>query len=371
MASKTVCVIKIDGQDVSSDVMPYLMNLSITDKAGFSSDECSIELDDRGGVLAFPRDGAAIEVYMGDRNGVRLAFRGTVDEVKTKGDRDGGTVLTVSSKGFDTKGKAKEQRQKHWDDKTLSDVMSEAGRAAGLDSVQVSPALAGITRKYWAMQNESFIHFGERLAREVGGTFKISGGKAIIAERNGGKSASGADLPTISATRGVNLLGWDINPVLGRPRYAETKSRYYDAKAAKWVYRTEQIEDPDAKATFVDRYSAADELEASIRALSFKKESERSKGAGTISIDGNVDAQPEANVILANARPGADGTYRIDGVQHEFNRSSGWTTRLDVKQPQGEAGKDSRTSKRKVSTARPSGIQDSTNRTGEATLAVG
>jgi phage protein D len=347
MASKTTCVIRIDGNDVSSDIDPYLTRLTINDKAGTSSDTCEIELDDRDGVLAFPRDGVEIEVLLGNENGVSRVFSGTVDEVKSKGDRSGGMMMTISGKGVDTKGKAKEPKQKHWDNKPLSEVMTDAGKAAGLETVTVAPELGKIKRPYIAMQNESFLHFGQRIAREVGGTFKISGKKAIIAERNGGKSASGQDLPAVTARRPGNLISWDIAPVMGRGRYKEVKTRSYDPKTGKWTYQTEQINDDSAKASFVDRYASSDPDEAKERAKSHKKESERAKGGGSVTIDGSTDPQPEALLTLTGAKPGVDGTYRIESVQHTFDRSSGWTTQLDVKQPQGEAGKDSRASAKK------------------------
>lgn len=363
--SDTTCVIKIDGNDVSSDIAPYLTSLSVTDKAGMSSDTCTIELDDRGGIIFMPRDGVKVEILLGPKGSETLVFSGVVDEVKSTGDRNGGLKLTISGKGVDTKGKAKEQKRKHWDDKSVQDVMSEAGKAAGIDSVIVSPALASVKRKYWAMQNESFLHFGERIAREIGGTFKSQNGRAIIAERNGGKSASGAELPTVAARYGDNLISWDLSPSIGRPRFKEVKTRTYDPKSGTWKVQKQEIQDDDAKAAFFDRFPAADEDEASERSKSHKKDSERGKGGGTITINGSATPQPEGNVSLEGARPGIDGTYRIEGVQHDYSRSSGWTTKLDVKQPQGDAGKDKRQSKKREGTTANDG--PSSDRGGFAT----
>ena len=341
MAS-TICVITVNGQDISSTVLPRLLNLSVVDKAGGSSDTCTISLDDTDGSIIMPSKGAELVVELGDESGIDVVFKGTVDEPRTSGSRSGGRTISISAKGVDTKGKAKEPQSKHWDDKSLGDVLKDAGKVAGLDLVTVAPALASITRKYWAMQNESFLHFGERLAREVGGTFKVVGSQAILADRNGGTSASGAALPSVNATWGDNLISWDIAPSLGRPRFKEIKVRHYDTKTGTTKEETVQIEDDEATATHVDRHTAADEDEAKARAESIKKDSERAKGGGTITIDGSTKPQPEGSVVLSGARPGADGSYTIDTVTQDVSRGSGWTTKLDVKKPSGDAGKDSR-----------------------------
>lgn len=343
---QTACIIKVDGVDVSSDLDSYLIKVSVTDKAGASSDTCSLELDDTDGKLFLPRDGVKIEILMGDGGGVKRIFSGTVDEVSSSGSRSGRT-LSVSGKGVDSKGKAKEQKQKHWDNKTIDEVLIEAGEEAGLSSVTVAPALMNIKRPYIAMQNESFLHFAERIANEIGGTFKMQDGKAIVAERNGGKSASGQPLPSVRAEWGVNLISWDIKPSVGRPRYKETKTQTYDSKSATWKEYTVEIDDPDAKATYTDRYTFSSQEEAEQRAKSLAKDSENGKGEGTIVINGNADAQPEANINLVGARSGVDGTYRIEGVTHDYSRS-GWTTSCEVKRPQGDAGKDKRKSKKKA-----------------------
>lgn len=343
MVRRTLCIVRVDGQDVSSAILPRLISLSVTDKAGISSDTVNIELDDTDGLILLPRDGAAIEVLLGSNDeGVALVFAGVVDEVRGAGSRSSGRTLTISGKGFDGKGKAKEPHEKHWDDQTLGTVFAEAAKLGGIDGVRVDPELAQIARPYWAMQGESFIHFGERIAREVGGTFKVVNGVAVLAKRNGGMAAGGAALAAVRATYGQNLLAWDIAPVLGRPRYSKAKVRWYDPKTAEWKTEEVEISDPDAKAEFTARFTAPDQDEAKSNAESKKADSERGKGGGSITIEGTADAQPEGTVILSGARPGIDGTYRIDTVNHDFSRSAGWTTRLDVKQPQGEAGTDGR-----------------------------
>lgn len=340
---RTICIVTVDGQDVSSAIIPRLISLSVSDKAGTSSDTVSITLDDEGGSILLPQDGASIEVQLGDmEGGVATVFKGVVDEVRSSGSRGSGMTLSISGKGFDTKGKPKQPQSKHWDDKSLGDVFKEAARLAGIGDAKVAEDLASIQRPYWAMQNESFIHWAERVAREVGGTFKVVGGVAILARRNGGLAAGGAALPVVRAVYGDNLISWDIAPVLGRPRYKKAKARWYDLKKAEWRVEEVEVEDTDAEAEFYTRFSSADDGEAGKNAESRKVDSEREKGGGSITINGTADPQPEGLVVISGARPGIDGTYRIDTVNQEFSRGSGWTTRLDVKQPQEGAGSDTR-----------------------------
>lgn len=340
---RTICIVTVDGQDVSSAILPRLISLSVTDKAGTSSDTVSITLNDEGGNILLPEDGASIEVQLGgEQSGVATVFKGVVDEVRSSGSRSSGMTLTISGKGFDTKGKPKQPQSKHWDDKSLGDVFKEAAQLAGIGDAKVADELASIQRPYWAMQNESFIHWAERIAREVGGTFKVVDDVAILAKRNGGLAAGGGALAPVSAVYGENLISWDISPVLGRPRYKKAKARWYDPKKAEWKVEVVEVEDPDAEAEFYTRFSSADDGEAEKNAESRKVDSEREKGGGSITLNGTADPQPEGTVTLVGARPGIDGTYRIDTVNQEFSRGSGWTTRLDLKQPQGEAGKDNR-----------------------------
>ncbi|UVV66776.1 MULTISPECIES: phage late control D family protein [Brucella] len=367
-SKKTECVVIVDGRDISSALMPRLLNLNISDKAGASSDTVRIDLDDADGKILLPSEGVSISVSLGTvGKGAGVAFRGVVDEVRSKGSRSEGRVLSISGKGFDAQGKAKQQQEKHWDEEKLGDVFGEAAKLGGIESVRVDEELASIVRPYWAMQSESFIHFGERLAREVGGTFKISNDVAILAKRNGGKSAGGKPLAVINAAYGDNLIAWDIAPVTGRPRYSKTKTRWYDAKSGTWKTEEVEIEDEKAKAEFTSRYPAGDAAEAKRLSESRKADSERAKGEGSITIDGNADAQPEGTVNLSGSRPGIDGTYRIDTVNHDFSRSTGWVTRLDVKQPQGDAGKDKRKSSNKSrSGGRAAPPLSSTSNSGQA-----
>jgi hypothetical protein len=68
------------------------------------------------------------------------------------------------------------------------------------------------------IDGESFIHFGERVARELGGVFKIHGNEAIL----GDKAGAAFPAPRLVRSRhaeGSNFISWDIAPRMGRPQF--------------------------------------------------------------------------------------------------------------------------------------------------------
>ncbi|HWL31213.1 MAG TPA: late control protein [Xanthobacteraceae bacterium] len=341
MAKRAFYQIIVAGQDISSRFNPLSTSIRISDKEGTHSDSAEITVDDRDGYILLPQTGAPMSILLGwEGFGAISVFVGTVDEVRSRGTRGGGRELTISAKGVDTEGKAKQPQQRHMDNKTVKQALEETGKAAGITSIKVDPKFASETREWWGLNDESFLHFGERVAHELGGVFKVRGTEAILAVKDGG-SASGLAMGTVTGAWGDNLISWDISPTLGRKRHKKSRARYYDRKAAKWKETEVEILDQGAQAIFGDRYSRADEGESKGSATNGAKDAEREKGGGSAEIDGNAAARPGGTFLLVGARPGIDGAYRIEGVDHNYSRS-GWTTKLELKLPQGEAGKDKR-----------------------------
>lgn len=337
--------ITIDGIDVSENFSPILQRLRVHLAAEETSDTVDIELDDAYGRIALPSDDAFVAVALGwDVWGLVPVFEGVVDDIKSRGARGGGTTLSITARSADTKGKGKHGQEKSWDDKTLKEVMEEAAREAGF-TMQIDSELGQIKRDWWGMHAESFYHFGHRIAREVGGVFKVFGKRAVLVKRNGGLSAAGMALSSVTATAGEggNLINWDISPTVGRPRYANVVARWYDMKEAKW--KQEKVEiggDVGGKADNYTRFTEGDQNEAKSAGKNGKKASDRNKGEGSVLIDGDPTATPEGICIVSGARPGIDGAYRIDNVDHDLARNDGFTTSLKLKQPQDGAGSDSR-----------------------------
>lgn len=341
MAWKVDWIVKINGQDMSSRMRPFLLNIEVTDKEGMSGDTCSLTFDDRAGQIKLPPVGSLVEVWL---NGT-LVFKGRSDAPRSSGSRGGGRTLSVTAKGFDPRGKVKEQQNLHKDDATLKDFLTEVASRAGF-SLKIDEQFAQIKRDYWSTEGDSFLSLGQALARELHGTFKIRDNVAVLAARGA------ALLPPVMAKVGAggNVISWEIEPTMGRGDFRRTKVRWFDRKKARFEEKQVEIStDNGSDAENAIRTLAADEDQAEGIAEGRKSESERDAGGGSVELDLTPSAQAEAPLILSGARRGVDGTYKIVSVTHSASRGGGSVTRCDVKQPGGGAGKDNRGDKKSTS----------------------
>ena len=336
MSKRAVFMVTVAGTNITAPLLPVLISLTVSDKVGTHADTATLEIDDTDGRIVLPQLSAPVIVALGwEGGGVRVVFTGTVDEVRSSGSRGGGRTLSISAKGVDTTGKAKEPQQRHFDHKTVEDILKEAGSSASITEVEVDPALARITRTYFEMRDESFIHMGERLAREIGGNFRIQGTTATMSRRGALYPAS------VAAVAGRNLHAWDISPALGRAQYGKVRARWYDPAEAAWM-ETEESTSLGAETRHDHRYGRASEGEAGEQAVADRATSERDAGEGSVTIEGDTGAIPDGLCIVSGARPGIDGAYRIETVTHRYSRGGGFITELELRQPQDGAGQDPR-----------------------------
>lgn len=333
MKNQGIFAVLVAGSDITLRMKGIVQSINVSDKAGTGTDTATIVLDDSAGNLVFPKHNAPIVVMLGFQGrGIGVAFSGKVDEVRQSGGR-GGKNITVTAKGLDTSGKAKEPQQRHFDNMTIKNMLLAAGEYTGISDVRVDDDLASITRPYEHMDDESFVAFGERLAKEIGGTFKVRNDIAVMAKKNSGRTPGGKPLPPVLATYGDNLHTWDVAPYIGRARYKQIRVRFYDRKAAKHDEVVIDTEVQGSDAIGVGRFQAANKEAATEKANALKAESERGSGVGSVTIEGSVGAQPEATCIILGARIGIDGAYMIESVDHTYTRAGGFTTKLALAHP--------------------------------------
>lgn len=336
MSKRALFNVTVAGTNITTALMPVLLGLQVSDKVGTHTDSAELEIDDTNGQIILPRIGAPATIALGwDGEGMRVVFEGTVDEVKSSGNRSSGRRLRISAKGMDTTGKAKEGQQRHWDDATVETILTDAARFAGITQIEIDPSLRGIARTYFEMRDESIVAMGERLAREIGGNFRVVGSRLILSKRNGDYQAA------VRAAWGDNLHSWEISPKLGRPQFGTVRSRWYDMASAAWQI-AERATGLDVDAIFPARFSRPDEAESGQQNDSDAATTARDAGEGSVVIEGNTSAIPDGLCVVSGTRPGVDGAYRIEAVTHNLTRQGGFVTTLELKQPQSGAGNDTR-----------------------------
>lgn len=336
MSKRAAFNVTVAGTNITTALLPVLIGLRVSDKVGTHTDSADLEIDDTEARIILPRKGAKVSIGLGwESEGMRVVFRGTVDEVTSSGNRGSGRRLKITAKGMDTTGPAKEGQQRHWDDATVETIIRDAGGFAGIANIEIDPALRSLTRSYFEMRDESFIAMGERLAREIGANFRIVDDTAILSKRNADYQAA------VRAVWGDNLHSWTITPQLGRPQFSAVRARWYDMAAAGWqmVQRSTGL---DVSAIHAARLARADATEASQQTDSDAATAERDAGEGTVTIEGNTAAIPDGLCIVAGTRPGIDGAYRIEAVTHTVTRAGGFVTDLELRQPRDGAGADPR-----------------------------
>jgi hypothetical protein len=328
--------VNIAGQDVTSRFDPHLLSIDITRASGEAADECTLSLSDQDGNIVLPQERAPVQVSINGGDG----FNGFVTDVSYSFSKSGRT-LEISCSSVDQGSQIKEPRLRHKDDATLSDVASEWGSKVGL-AVTVAGSIAGINRPYWLCQTESFMSWGQRIAREVGASFKILGSRAFMVALNEGISASGKPLTPIKAAYGFNLISGNISPIISRPKFKNVEVSYFDVAKGEKVKVDVPTGINDVDSALRTVITAANEDDAKKRGESASKNSDREKGSGSVTILGDIYAEPEAICEISGIRPGIDGSYRIASVKHKLSKGSGFQTELDLKQPQSGAGVDSR-----------------------------
>jgi phage protein D len=219
----------------------------------------------------------------------------------------------------------------------LKDMMTKVFGAAGLQVV-MSPAMEKISRDYWRI-NDSPMNFGERIARETGGFFKIMKNKAVLVSAGESTAADGSPMPTIEAIWGINLIGWRIKPYIGRPQYGEAQSKFFDVFKGGW-------EDIKSQISAVTPFGGTNAVAHAVNSVADKATGEQTnqgagadvqgrRGTGWVLLNGEPTAKAGGYVVIDGARPGVDGTYRIKEAEHNYTRGVGYTTRCQVENPSG------------------------------------
>lgn len=191
-------MLTMQGKDITQNISPRLLSLSLVDNRGFEADQLDIELDDTDGQVMMPVRGAVLSLLLGWQ-GQPLVNKGTftVDEVEHRGAPD---TLTIRARSADFRGTLNSRREESYHDTTLGAVLEKIAARNKL-TASVAEGLAGITIPHIDQSQESDAKFLTRLATRNGAEVSVKAGKLLFLNGGSGVTASGKPIPQVTIER--------------------------------------------------------------------------------------------------------------------------------------------------------------------------
>ncbi len=315
----------IDGLAAGGDLMDRVLSINVTDKEGAGADTCKISLNNWP-PASVPRKGAKIRIWLGYA-GHQLAFMGTfvVDTVEVVLFPH---TMSITGKSADFREKMKENKERHWDETSVADIVAAIAADHGL-SAKVDEAVGKHIYSWFGQQDESDIHVLRRLEQRHGGLFSVKDANLILAKRGAGANTSGEQLTCLLVTK-ANLIGPLKVKYGDRAEYSEVAAYHQDKGKAE---RVEVRMPSSASAVALYRLGEpfADAAEAKAAAKSKAEDLKRQAVSFSCPIIGTPSARAGAPIGFSVGYPDVDQVaFIIETAKHDYSKS-GYRTALDGK----------------------------------------
>lgn len=322
-------IVTINGRPISAGgfFMSQLISLELTDKEGVGSDTLNLEFN-ASRFTAVPQQKDKINVWLGYQE-TGSSYFGTF-EVNDAELKCIPYVISVSAKAADMKSNLKTQQSRHWDDKTVGDQIKDLAEEAGLQPVISGPG-ADFMMTWNNMDNESALHFGERMAARHNALFDIKDGKMIFIDKGSGQTASGISMPSLIIRPEMSVVGSCSTKFSGRDSHKQVEAQHYDkAKAKMETVKAQANEKAEGSLRLRHAFSTKEEAESA--AKSKAKDLERDAQTTSVEIIGNVRARGGTPMTYAGFHPQIDGVpFIIDTATHSFSKGAGYMTSISAK----------------------------------------
>lgn len=195
----------LDGKNISGQVRPRLLSLTVKLNRGITADSIDLELDDSDGKLELPTRGKTLLASIGWQ-GQPLALLGSfiVTAVKHMGAPD---KVTISAGSADFRGKLDQSSGGHFypagngDQTTLGEIVQTIAARNGLQPM-LHPEMASIALiKQHQGEKTSDIAFLSDLALRSGAIVDVKYGRLLLLKPGSGTNASGTPLPPAIISR--------------------------------------------------------------------------------------------------------------------------------------------------------------------------
>lgn len=321
---KPMVQVLANGTDVTGNIMPGLLSLTITDGVGRDYDSVRIEIDDKDGIVSPPSKGAELQVLAGYIDDVQDFGTFIVDQVSLNGWPQ---TISVTARSMDGLSEAKQKRDQSYlkeDFPTYEDIFDELAGRMGV-TLSMSAEIGGKSVEFESQFGESDVTFASRLGDKLDAAVSVKQGRLIVVPRGQGQSAGSSELPEIMVTRPGNVLNYNAT-TFNVPKHSSVRAVWFDRfnNVQKEVTVEAGGEGPEylLRQNFQDENDAREQARATAAAL------KRGEGQATFEIDGEPSARAESYVNVSGIRSLVDGRWRCTSATHVFRGNGAYTTQL-------------------------------------------
>ncbi|MCW7552607.1 contractile injection system protein, VgrG/Pvc8 family [Endozoicomonas gorgoniicola] len=314
-----------DRQDVTQAIRTRFISLTITDEAGWQSDNLEIKIDDRGSAVEMPRHGTQLDVRLGYKESglVRMGIY-TVDEVSLEGSPD---TMIIRARAANFRKSFKEQKTRAWENISLDALVKTIAKEHELEPV-VSETLAAKVINHIDQTDESDLHFLTRIAKEHGAISKPVDNRLIFVPRGEARTATSKPMPVFTLSK----------PDLSRYSFSFADRGKYEAVIAHWHNSNTgqqvpvKVGNQDARPIFTLKGLHPDANAAEAAARAKLQALQRGQATGNLTLPGRTGITAEAKVKLKGIKDKVNGGWVVTRAEHSLS-SSGLTTRLNIETP--------------------------------------
>lgn len=321
-----------NGADVTSNVMPLLIDLNIEDQAGIKSDSISMTLANPEGSIFVPKKGAIITIMMGYKETAMMDM-GVYElgSIELSGGGGQPHIMKLEGKAaFFSKKSIKNTKTQSFDQKTIKEIVQKIADDNVMEAA-VDEDLGKIKIEHIDQTNESDMHFLSRLAEDYDAIFKMAAEKIIFVKRGCGLSISGT---AMQATQ-IHLTP-KISYILSnddKDDFDKVITYYGDKKKG----RRSEVEKGEGEKIYRYKRTLPNKEEAEKKAEQLLSKKARSCFQLDLIMAGTPSLTAEAPIVIIEPSiPLINGRWIIEKVRHSLS-PTGFTTAVSCYPHTGEA----------------------------------
>ena len=243
------CKVVANGNDITDVIREAIVSLECAQSVDENSDGLLLVLQDVSKVIAIPKRGARLEVWIGYGEKLQNVGSYVVDQVDISNPpnqiRITGTSTPFTADAFGGQPSMITRRSQSYDGKTLGEIVATIAKRNNLTPV-VQEELAGVVFEHIDQVDESDTNFLLRIARDVGGILTPMDSKLVLVDERGGKTATGKPLDAVQLEES-QVTSWRVSLGAKLHEAKKCEAKYHDYNACETKVAAYDI--PDSEIT--------------------------------------------------------------------------------------------------------------------------